>query len=115
MSKIFYDHLIDLGSVEKRVKRIAKTSDEREELYHLIDDIVHHRVLGCIFENLSESEHKNFVSEFKKRPHDKNLISYLQERVRVDIEEFIRMEIHALATELLQLVTDSTKPKSLRH
>ncbi len=115
MSRIFYDHLIDLGHVEARIKRIAKSADERDELYHLIDDIVHHRVLGCIFDALPESEHKAFVAELKKRPHDLSLISYLQTRVAHDIEEFIRREVHLLAEELLGLISESTLPRTKAH
>jgi len=112
MSRIFYDHLIDLDKVESRIKKIAKTEEERHELYHLIDDIVHHRVLGSIFKELPEGDHKEFVKELKARPHDKKLITYLQDKVVHDVEEFIMTEIHSLAKELLQVIADSTKPRA---
>lgn len=109
MSKIFYDHLVDLEHIETRIKKIAKTAGEREELYKLIDDIVNHRVLGSIFRELPEKHHKEFVGELKKRPHDIRLLKYIQERVTRDVKEFIKYEIHSLSTELLQIISDSTR------
>lgn len=115
MSKVFFDHLVDFGKIEKRIKKIAQTQEEREELYHLIDDILHHRVLGCIFEELPEKDHKEFVSKLKSHPHDKGLLDYLQGKISRDIREFLKFEIHSLATELLELIASSTKPKPSRE
>ena len=49
MSKVYYDHLIVLGDIESRIKSIAETQEEREELWQLVDDIIHQRVLACHF------------------------------------------------------------------
>lgn len=111
MSKIFWDNFIDLTKVEKKIKKIVKNPDEREEIYALIDEIVHHRCLGCILDNLPQSEHKNFISEFSKRPHDESLFDYLREKVEVDFKEFIKMEMHALMDEILLIVHNKTSPK----
>ncbi len=111
MSNIFYDHLTNLEKVEKKIKKVARTSDERQELYQLIDEIVHHKVLGIILSRLPESHHKEFLDNFTQRPHDKSLFQYLKERIVEDIEEFIKDEIHKLSVELLLLIEHKTSPK----
>ncbi len=110
MSSVFYDHLIDLKKVEKHIKKVAKTPEEREELYKLVDEIVHHRVIGCILDNLPEDEHEVFMRKLIKKPHDRRIMKYLAKRVAKDVEEFIKSEINKLAVELLSIVEEKTRP-----
>jgi len=109
MTKIFYDKLTNLKKVEKKIKKVARTPEEREELYQLVDDILHHRVLGKILEKLPESHHSEFLDEFKKKPHDESLFEFLGKRIEGDVKEFIKSEIHALAVELLLIIEEKTK------
>jgi len=111
MSKVFYDHLVDLDKVEKKIKKIAKTNEEREELYNLVDEIMHHRVLGCVLDRLPRGHHEEFLEEFVKRPHDANLMHYLKDKIADDVEDFLKEEIHTLAMELLAIVAEKTKPE----
>ncbi len=101
MSSIFYDHLISLDELEKLLKESIETPEEREELWRLIDEIIHHRVLGCIFDNLPNNHHEEFLSKFHNSPHDLDLISYLNKKIGKNIEELIKQEVNALALELL--------------
>ncbi len=112
MSKIFYDDLVDLGKVEKRIKKIAKTPEEKEELYQLVDEIVHHKVVGCILDKLPPEHHENFLRRFSDKPHDDGILEWLRENITEDIEEFIRKEIRMLAVELLVIVEERTRPET---
>jgi hypothetical protein len=109
MSKIFYDHLIILEEVEVYIDRVAKTSEEKEELWRLIDEIIHHRVLTSILEKLPEEHHNHFLKKFFTKPFDDNLIPYLNEKINEDVEAFITSEIDSLSDELLQLVESKGK------
>ena len=109
MSKIFYDHLIVLEEVKIRIDGVAKTPEEKEELWKLVDEIIHHRVMSVIFEKLPEKHHKHFLKRFYASPHDEELISYLNEKIEDDIENFISQEINLLSDELLQLVGEENK------
>jgi len=110
MSSVFYDHLIDLKKVEKHIKKVVKTPEEREELYKLVDEIVHHRVIGCILDNLPADDHEAFMRKLVKKPHDRGILKYLAKRVAEDVEEFIKFEINKLAVELLSIVEEKTRP-----
>jgi hypothetical protein len=61
MSKVFYDHLVSLDDVEKALKKRKLSVEEREELWKIIDEMVHHRVVGCILEHLPSEHHGDFV------------------------------------------------------
>lgn len=110
MSRVFYDDIIDLREVEKHVKRAVKDPEEREEMYKLIDDILHHRLLSSILERLPKEHHKEFMNKFVDHPHDEGHLAYLTERVQTDVKEFIKQEVRILSTEILAIIYDKTEP-----
>lgn len=103
MSKLFYDHLVDFNQLEKLIKKHVKDEETRHEIYHLIDEIMHHRVVGCILDKLPKDHHREFLGHVKDRAHDKSVLEYLKERLAEDVEEFIRHEVYTLGTELVDL------------
>ncbi len=111
MSKIFYDHLIDLSAVEKEIKKNVTDPEERAEIYKLVDEIVHHRIVGCILDELPKAHHNEFLTKLSNHPHDENLFTYLKEKLSIDIEQFIRREMYDVGSELLQLI----KPVEQTH
>ena len=102
MSKVFYDHIIILEEVEIEIKNIVESEEERHELWQIVDEIVHHKVLDCILDNLAEEHHHDFLEKFHEAPHDKNLLDYLNKRIEGEIEELIRKEFESLTSEILQ-------------
>lgn len=102
MSRIFYDHLIVIEDLEDVVK--GDSPEEREELHQLIDEMIHHRVLGCILDQLPRENHEEFLEKFHAAPYDESLVDYLQEKTpkNVDIEEKIKEEVAKLKKELIR-------------
>lgn len=108
MSKLFFDHLLELEKLDREIKRIAKTREEREELWGLVDEIIHHKALGCILDRLPKDNHEEFLEMFHKSPYDEDLlIGYLKEKVGRNIEEILKTELGNLAFELLQEIRPS--------
>lgn len=101
MSKIFYDHLIVLEEVESEIKKFAETKEERDELWGLVDELVHHKVLDTILDKLPHAHHEEFLGKFHQAPHDESILIYLKEKIGENIEELIKEEIGALAFDLL--------------
>ena len=101
MSHIFYDHLIILEEVEAEIKNVTESSEEKEELWKLIDEIIHHRVIGSILDALPLEHHEEFLVKFHEAPHSEYLLSFLDERTEENIEEIIRKEIKNVEKELL--------------
>ena len=102
MSKIFYDHLLILEEVNLFIKRIAQTKEEKEELWGLVDEMIHHKVFDVILRNLPREHHGEFLEKFHKSPHDESLIDYLKEKIGQNVEELIKQEIGSLGEEILR-------------
>jgi hypothetical protein len=108
MSKIFYDRLLNLDKIDKEIKKAAKSKEEREELWVLVDEIIHHKVVGCILDNLPREKHEQFLDIFYKNPHDEELLfSYLRQEIGENVEDIIKQEIDNLSLELLQDIQTS--------
>jgi hypothetical protein len=102
MSKLFFDHLLELEKVDRQIKKVAKTKEEREELWLLVDEIIHHKAIGCILDKLPKENHKEFLEMFHSSPHDEELLfGYLKGKVGENIEEIIKQELGDFAFELL--------------
>lgn len=101
MSKLFYDHLVLLEEIEEIIGKKAKSHEEREELWQLIDELVHHRVIGCILEVLPEEYHHEFLERFHSCPYEEGLIGFINERIEENIEELIKSEISRLSQEII--------------
>ena len=102
MSKVFYDKLIVLEEIEMEIKKVAKTKEEKEELWAIVDETIHHRVIGKVLEKLPKESHQEFLEMFHLSPHDENILTYLQEKIGENVEEIIKQEIGDLAYELLK-------------
>lgn len=100
MSKIFYDHLLVLDKIEVEIKKAASSKEEREELWQIVDEIIHHRVLGCVLDKLPYPHHKEFLELFYKHLHDEGLFGYLKEKTGKDFKAIIKKEIRNLRKEL---------------
>ena len=109
MSKLFFDHLIVLKEVDVFIKDNAKSSEEKEELWGLVDEIVHHKVFDLILGKLPKHHHNDFLEKFHLAPHDERLVDYLKEKIGENIEELIKAEIGELATELLGEIKEKRK------
>ncbi len=111
MNTVFYDHLIILEEVESEIKNIAQSPEEKEELWKLVDDIVHHRVMISILDKLPIEYHEEFLSKFHISPHHYSHMDYLNDKIEDDIEEVIKKEVKDLEKELLHEISSLKKKK----
>lgn len=102
MTKLFFDHLLNLDKLEKEIKKVAKTPEEREEIWHLVDEIIHHKALGCVLDHLPKDNHEEFIEMFTKAPHNESMIfDYLKDRISENIEEILARELGVVSSEIL--------------
>ena len=111
MSKIFFDHLIELETVEAEIKKVSKTQEEKEELWKIVDDIINHKTLEFILDKLSIQNHGEFLERFHQAPHDTGLINYLSEKIGENIEELLKQELGSIAYNLLSEISGGIKDK----
>ena len=103
MSILFFDRLIVLDGLDKRLKKIFSSSDERHEMWKYVEEIIHHKVMGCCLENLPNDKHTEFMDMFVRSPYDPYLIKYLDKHTNKDMEKTIKAEIKKLTKDLLLL------------
>lgn len=114
MSKLFFDHLVDLSGVEREIKKAIPDKDAQDEMIQIIDEIAHHRVVGCILDRLPKSSHKEFINHVADRPHDQSIFEYLKNQIGEDITDFVKKEVALLGSELLSMVSEETKKTSAK-
>ncbi len=101
MSIIFYDRLIILEGLDKKIKKLVSSNEEIQEIWTMVEELIHHRVLGCILDNLPDHHHPEFLEKFHKSPHDEKLLDFLKEKIDRDMEKVIKNEVKLLKKEIL--------------
>ena len=102
MSNLFFDYLIVFEEIDVEIKNLISDVDEREELWKIVDEVVHHHVLTCVLEKLPDVHHSDFLEKYHSCPYDVRLIDYLNEKIEEDIEDIIRKRMEDLEKELLE-------------
>lgn len=102
MSTLFFDHLIVVKNLDKRIKKVASSNEEMQEIWKLIDELLHTKIFECCLGNLPEEHHKEFLEKFHKAPYDKELLDYLTKKIGKDVSTIIKSEIKILKKELLK-------------
>lgn len=100
MSKLFYDHLIKTDKLESHIKAVVELPEEREELWQIVDELIHHTALECILDHLHEDHHEDFLNRFHEHPHTEDHIHYLQELVGEDVEEKLAKSLNNIIIEI---------------
>lgn len=109
MSKLFYDKLASLNKLEKYINKVADDFEERHELWHIVDEVIHHKVLHCVLDELPEKHHEEFLVKLYEAPHDEGLLDYLTEKIKKDAKEFIQREIASVSHEILKDIKNHHK------
>lgn len=104
MSKVFYDRFVALEHIEKEVNKIAHTKEEREELWQIIDEYIHQRMIGKILHKLPKDHHEEFLNKFIDEPHSDEHFGYLTEKVKEDVEAFMKEEVYSIGVDLLSVI-----------
>lgn len=103
MSRIFYDQLIALEKVEKKINQIIHSHQEKLEIWEIIDNLLHRRILIKILEILPEKHQPNFLLNFNQNPYDPSLLQSLKEN-SPDTENRILNEANNLTQEILETI-----------
>lgn len=101
MSKLFYDHLLELDDLKSEIDAITESQDEKEELWQLVDEIIHHRILHLILNNLDDKYHPEFIEFYHKCPHDETIVVFIEEKIGENYEQLIKDEANLIASEIL--------------
>src|SRR3990167_2751757 len=110
MIKLFFDHLLDLGKVDKTIKKVSSSHEEKLELWRIVDEIVHHKVISCVLDHLPLKHHGEFMKKYLATPHDEKLLLYLKAKIKKDIELIIKETVTLFVIEITdELVGNNLK------
>jgi hypothetical protein len=101
MSRLFYDNLLDFDRVKKEINSITDSIEEKEELWGLVDEIIHHRLLTCVLDNLDSNFHVEFIEYYHTKPHDSGINIFLKKYIGKDFESLLIRELDNIKKELL--------------
>jgi len=102
MSKIFYDKLIVFEEIEAEINKVSKSKEEKNELWQIVDEMIHHKVFDLLLSKLPRIQHQEFMDKFLAAPHDEALFTYLNARIGEDVEKLIQKELDSLAKDILK-------------
>ena len=109
MSKIFYDVHIHFEEIEIELDKLEIEHEEKQELEHLIEEMVHHRIMDRLLMHLPRQHHTEFLDRFHKTPYDHKLLSWLDARIEKSVEEHIKDEMEKLKEKILSDIQASRK------
>lgn len=109
MSKVFYDVHIHLEEIEIELDKLELEHEEKQELGHLIDEMIHYRIMDRILTHLPREHHTEFLSRFKRAPYDHSLLAWLDSRIEKSVEEHVKEEMEKLKKEILEDIKSSKK------
>ncbi len=106
MSKLFFDSLVQLNRLEKAIQSRSYSHEQKVELWTIVDDIIHHRVIHIVLQNLDESDHEEFLNQLLEKPHDDELLELAQKKTKQDISALISQNANELAVELTKILSE---------
>lgn len=101
MSHLFYDHLIHFEELNSSLNSIDLDRSQRDEFWQIIDEILHHKILEFILDNLHPYHHDHFIVMYHEMPYENSIMTYLIENVGDNFEKKLENEISKFEKELL--------------
>lgn len=109
MATLFYDHLLVIEDIVFVLDSYHLTVQEKKELMSLIDETLNHHILDVILKKLPKKHHKEFLSQLSKIPHSPELLQFLKQHARGDIEKQIIITSNNVKKLLIQTIHDAKK------
>jgi hypothetical protein len=90
------------NKLEELIKKHGSSPEERDELWKIVEEIVHHRVVGCILDNLPQEHHTEFLGKISDKSFNDELFEYVSAKSGKRIEPEIKREIENIEQEILK-------------
>lgn len=104
MTKHFYSHLVTLDQINQALSDLQIVGQEREELYALAHDHIHHAIMDEILSSLSDTDKEIFLKHLTNDAHEQ-VWQHLNQKIE-NIESRIQSVANQLIQELHQDVKD---------
>lgn len=109
MSKLFFDHLIEMGEITAILDVTGLNEKERTQLLKLVDKTMNHHILDEILSHLPVEHHKDFLEQLAHAPHDKKLLTRIKKLTPGNIEEAIRSRGKEVIKQIAKEIMNAKK------
>jgi hypothetical protein len=107
MSTLFFDNILDLGEVEKEIRNITSSDEEKDEFNGLVDGLITTWVLDKVFDNLPEEYHEEFLTFFLEHPHEEDVVfGFLDGKIggEINIKDELKKDSENFSSEILSVL-----------
>ncbi len=101
MKKVFWDHLIEITDIERKIDEHGVVKEEKHHLLRIVHQTFDAKLLEEVLTHLPEKKHQTFLDKFSKEPHHSSLLDHLKEEIE-DIEEKIKKAVKKIKKEILE-------------
>ena len=92
MSRLFFDHLININQLQSQIDQLETTEEELYQLHQQIDELIQQRVVEVILDLLHQDHHHIFISYLHQNPADTRILIWLKQHIQ-DVESQIQQTI----------------------
>lgn len=103
MSKIFFDHYVEIEDIKVFIDEMAQTHEEKEDLWNLVDEYINHKIISSILTKLDDNSQEEFLKMFFEKPYDSEIISYLDSKLGIALSEVINTKIGEIKNDLKEI------------
>jgi hypothetical protein len=102
MSKLFYDHLIVIEDFVAIFEEYSVPTDEKGKLLETIEEILHHHIFDTVLTHLPRNHHETFLEKFASHPGNEDILIFLKDKTKVDIEKEIVRTVARVKAKILK-------------
>jgi len=110
MSKLFFDHFIEIENISIHISGISESMEEKVDLWNLIDEYINNRIIYLILNELEDEHHDGFLEMFLDKPFDENIIGFLDERLPRSFESLITENLPLITSDLIEILEIQSPP-----
>ena len=87
--------------IHLHIKKAGLAAPQEKEVYSLIEETIHIRILDAVLEKLPADKHEEFLEKFHREPDDLKLMAYLRHHI-ADVEKHLKATFSKLEREILK-------------
>lgn len=101
MSPHIFDNITQIEEIVTEIDIHELDSLDRDELIDLIKKIMHHYTLDTVLTHLPQDKHQHFLTKYHEDPANMELLAWLKQEIKADIEKAIAEQSKKIKSEIL--------------
>lgn len=110
MTKHFYTHLIEIDTIEARLRELPIEDHERHELILIVHETIHHVVIDTVMSELSEDDKRILLNHIHAEDHP-SIWTLLKEKIE-NVEDKIKAAVTRHTSDLHRDIDEADNEQS---